>query len=136
MPWSSGLLALDSSVLLRYLTQDDPAQSKIATELLETHLTSEVRGYVTTVALLETLWVLRKGYGYTPALLAKVAELLVEARQLEIAGEIAVRRALASGTSDLADRIIHELGRSAGCSETVTFDRRFARLQGVRLLDG
>jgi predicted nucleic-acid-binding protein len=29
---------------------------------------------------------------------------------------------------------VHFLGEQAGCRETVTFDRRLARLDGVRLL--
>jgi predicted nucleic acid-binding protein len=43
-------------------------------------------------------------------------------------------RALSKGGHDPADMIIHALGQKHGWSETVTFDRRFARADGVRLL--
>jgi predicted nucleic-acid-binding protein len=130
------LIALDSSVILRYLTQDDTAQARAATRLMESTLSENKPGYVSIVVLLETIWVLQRGYGRSPEAIFDIVARLLQARQLTIGDRVAVEAALSGGAGDLADRIIHELGRAAGCSETVTFDRRFARLEGVRLLSG
>jgi predicted nucleic-acid-binding protein len=128
------LLALDSNILLRYVTQDDPVQRELATELIETGLSAENPGFVSLVALLETVWALRRGYGATPEVIADVVRRLVHAPPINLAEQPAIEAALALDSRDLADAILHELGRAAGCSETLTFDRRFARLKGVRLL--
>lgn len=48
----------------------------------------------------------------------------------------AVVEAALTAEGEIVDALIHELGRQAGCDETVTFDERFARLPGVRLLTG
>jgi len=43
--------------------------------------------------------------------------------------------ALAAQTRfDIADAIIHLAGRRQGCETTVTFDRKFAKMKGVRML--
>ena len=128
------MIALDSNVLLRYLTEDDPAQTRQAVTLIEEQLTAEQPGYVSIVVLLETIWVLGSGYRYPAELIERVVSGLLDAAQLHFGERHAIETALAQTGPGLVDRIIHELGRQAGCRETVTFDRRFARLPGVRLL--
>ena len=130
------MIALDSSILLRYLTGDDASQSRVAAILVEERLSADEPGYVSIVALIEMIWVLRRGYGYSAEQVDGVVERLLHAAQLEIGDRPAVERALAKKSGGLADRIIHELGLAAGCTETVTFDRRFARAKDVRLLSG
>jgi predicted nucleic-acid-binding protein len=128
------LIAIDSNVLVRYLVQDEPDQARRATVFFEERLSKERPGYISTVVLLEMIWVLARGYRRPAADLTEAVSGLLGARQLHVEHRDAVEAALAGGPAELADRIIHELGRKAGCSETVTFDRRFARLDGVNLL--
>ena len=42
-----------------------------------------------------------------------------------------VESALAMDLPDLADALIHAMGKASGCSKTITFDERFARQAGV-----
>ncbi len=128
------MIAVDSSVLVRYLVQDDPEQARLATNFFEGRLSNERPGFVSAIVLVEMIWVLRRGYRRSAADVSSAIAGLLQARQVHVEHRDAVETALSGGGSDLADRIIHELGRKAGCSETVTFDRRFARLEGVRLL--
>lgn len=125
--------ALDTNVLLRHLLQDDPVQSPVATRFLSDELSEQEPGFVSIAVLCELIWTLRSAHGADAARIADVVERLLEAKQIVVAGEEVVFAALAL-RHDLADALVHELGRAAGCSETVTFDRRFARLEGVRLL--
>ena len=57
------MIGLDTNILVRYLAQDDPVQSPKATELIERHLTEENPGFVSVVAMVETVWVLDRAYG-------------------------------------------------------------------------
>ena len=130
------MLALDSNVLVRYVVEDDPGETKVAAELIESVLSASEPAFVSLVVVCEVAWVLRSGYGFKPAQVRETLSRLSNACQLTFENAEIVDRALSEGRHDPADMIIHELGRAAGCSETVTFDRRFARAEGVRLLSG
>jgi predicted nucleic-acid-binding protein len=128
------VIALDTNVLLRYFVQDDPAQARRATLLLEKELTEQKPGLVTVVALIELIWVMEQSYGAAEDAIAEVIPGLLEAPNIVVERGAAVRAAMRSKHGDLADRLLHEIGRSEGCVATVTFDKRFARLDGVELL--
>lgn len=127
--------ALDSNILLRHLMQDDPVQSPVATRFLTEELDEENPGFVSVAVLCEMVWTLRGTYGSGSERIRQAVEQLLHARQIVVADEAAVQAAL-SFPGSVSDGIVRELGRAAGCSETVTFDRRFARHEGVRLLGG
>ena len=55
------MIGLDTNVLVRYIAQDDIAQSAKASALIES-LTADEPGYVTQVALVEVVWVLSSLY--------------------------------------------------------------------------
>lgn len=129
------MIALDTNVLVRFLTQDDLVQSKAATRLLQE---AEERGETIRIDLLvlvETLWVLARAYGIGPARLREIVESLLETRALEIDEDSLVREALeiaASHRHDLPDVMIGL--RNRACETTWTFDRKAAKLPGFRLL--
>jgi predicted nucleic-acid-binding protein len=121
--------------LARYLTQDDSAQTPAAVEFVESSLTLESPGYISVPVLCEVVWSLRSVYGFSTATVERAVRGLLETAQIVVAEEEAVLAALETA-GGFTDSLIHELGRAAGCIETVTFDQRFARVEGVRLLAG
>jgi predicted nucleic-acid-binding protein len=125
--------ALDTNVLLRFLTQDDSEQAPIATRFVENALTDADPGYVSLPVLCEVAWALRSTYGFGSDEIARAIGLLLGAAQLRIEAESVVAKAVAAD-ADFTDALIHFLGQQAGGRETVTFNRRLARLDGVRLL--
>ncbi len=127
--------ALDSNILLRFITGDDSAQTSVARRFIADELTERDPGYVALPVLCEVVWALRRVYKFESKQVVEAVRLLMSAKQILVAEEVAVAAALES-TGDFVDALIHELGRAAGCEETVTFDRHFARIQGVRLLSG
>ena len=129
------MLALDSNVLIRYLTADDPAQFELAADLLEKRVSVDEPAFVSVVVLCETAWTLERFYGFGRNRIKDTVRRLLATPQVVFGDEAAVSAAL-EAQGDLVDALIHELGRAAGCSETVTFDRRFAQMDGVRLLGG
>jgi predicted nucleic-acid-binding protein len=130
------VIGLDTNVLVRYLAQDDKEQAAIATKLID-GLTPETPGFVTTVALVETVWVMAKAYGTSRTGIAAVVEGLLRSRELLVEDAEAHYLALGAfqgGSMDYADAVIVEAGRRAGCVETVTFDRAAAAGGRMRLL--
>jgi predicted nucleic-acid-binding protein len=131
------VIGLDTNVLVRYLTQDDPVQSPRATALIERRLTEETPGFVSVVAIAETAWVLERAYGLDGAEIAACIERVLQADLLVVEDEQEVffaMIALKSGRGAFADALILALGEKAGCSKTVTFDRKALRLSGYALV--
>jgi predicted nucleic-acid-binding protein len=131
------MIGLDTNILVRYLAQDDPVQSPEATELIEQRLSEENPGFVSIVVMVETVWVLDRAYGLADHAIAAAIEralrvdvLVVESEQEVFAAMIALKE----GHGSFADALIGAVGARAGCSHTMTFDRKASRLPGFKLL--
>jgi predicted nucleic-acid-binding protein len=130
------MIGLDTNILVRYVTQDHPVQSAKAIEVIERRLTEEIPGFISIVAMVETVWVLDRAYGLTPQEIAAVVERMLQTDVLVIENEQEVFTAmiaLKEGLGSFADCVIAALGAKAGCSSTVTFDHKALRLPGFRL---
>ena len=132
------MIALDTNILVRFLTRDDPAQSALAADLIES-LTADAPGYLCREVVLETTWVLERAYRYPRAEVALAIEGLLAAPELVIETADDVGAALltyAQGNVGFADLMVATAARRAGAERLVTFDRRAANRPGVELLGG
>ena len=130
------MIGLDTNVLVRYLAQDDPVQSRRATELIERRLTDYNPGFVSVVAMTETVWVLDRVYGLSDEEIVEAVERMLQVDVLIIESEQEVftaTTALAEGLGSFADALIGALGARAGCAATLTFDRKALRLPDFEL---
>ena len=127
------MIGLDSNIVIRYLTQDDPIQSAKATEIIEQRLTEENPGFISVVAMVETVWVLDRAYNLSTQEIAATVERVLQTAVLLVENEQEVFTAmiaLKEGKGSFADAVIAALGSRAGCSCTLTFDRKALRLSG------
>lgn len=130
------MIGLDTNILVRYLAQDDPVQSPKATEIIERRLTAEEPGFVSVVAMVETVWVLDRAYGLADRDIAAAIERMLQADVLVVENEqdvFTAMTALKEGYGSFADALIGALGTRAGCACTLTFDQQALRLPGFEL---
>ena len=131
------MIGLDTNLLLRYLAQDDPKQSRRAEEIIEHRLTEQEPGFVSLVSILEVVWVLKSLFKRSRQEIANDIEMLLAADTLEVQNEQEVYYAVVSlrnGIGTFEDALIGSLGVWRGCSATLTFDEDAAkRLHGFRL---
>lgn len=130
------MIALDTNVLVRFLVDDDVDQTKIAGTLID-RLTDAAPGFIGREVLVELVWVLERAYGYERADIAAAFDGLLSATELLIEDADDIGLALELYRNDgfgFADLMIVAAARRAGAVELVTFDRKAARLPGVRLL--
>jgi predicted nucleic-acid-binding protein len=130
------LIALDTNVLVRYLAQDDARQSAAATRLVERSLSAEQPGFVSLVALLETVWVMESCYQADAASVAAILADLLDTAQLRVQDAPTVRQAVAryaQGGVDLHDCLIVSLAAGQGAT-VVSFDAKAAKRLGMQLL--
>jgi len=130
------VIGIDTNVLARYIAQDDPLQSPLATKLIEEVCNSVTPGYIGLVVLVELVWVCESCYGATRAELADITRRLLSSRQLLVQEAETVWKALRlfeAGKADFSDCLIERTGNAAGCSTMMTFDRAAATV-GMTLL--
>ena len=129
-------LTLDTNVLVRLATQDNPPQAAAALKVLQTASLIAVPS----TALCEMVWVLIRGYRYTPEQVAHAIRTLLQVGQV-VCNTPAVLAGLAllQSGGDFADGVIAFEGELMGGQEFVTFDKAAAKLlkqqkRKVRLL--
>lgn len=121
------MIGLDTNVLVRYIAQDDKAQSARATALIEKECSVATPGYVGLVVLVEVVWVSESCYGATRKDVAEIARRILSIRQLVVQDtEIAWKalRLFETSRADFADCLIERTAFSAGCERTMTFDKK------------
>jgi predicted nucleic-acid-binding protein len=117
---------VDTNVLVRFLTQDDPGQLRRVNSFFAGLERAGETAHVSLVVLCELVWVLRSLYGLKRDEIHESLEAVLDADHLEIENRDAVHRAAAlyaEGTGDFADYLIGLQNRQAGCRDTVTLDR-------------
>ncbi len=128
-------IAVDTNVLVRFLTWDDAPQAALAAQAIEAAETV----VLPTVVLCETVRVLRRAYKLPPREIAATLRDLIDSKPVEV-DRVAAEAGLAllDRGGDFADGVIlHDAGR-AGAAQLVTFDRALAALadpRQVRQLD-
>jgi predicted nucleic-acid-binding protein len=131
------MIGLDTNVLVRYLTHDDPRQTAAAQRIIQS-LTREAPGFVTVIVMVELIWVLQASYGFEKKEVERVLETLLRSKDLVIEKAESVSQALLAfktGRADFSDYVIERIGHAANCRYTVTFDQKAATMAGMRLLE-
>jgi predicted nucleic-acid-binding protein len=114
------MIGLDTNILVRYFAQDDPIQSPQATEIIERRLTAENCGFVSIVAMVETVWVLDRAYGLADHEIANAIERALQSDILVVESEQEVFTAmiaLKEGRGSFADALIACSARGLAASE-------------------
>jgi predicted nucleic-acid-binding protein len=124
--------AIDTNVLVRLITRDDPKQVAAAEEFVEKG------AWVPHLALAEATWVLGAVYARKPAEIATAVEMLLNHETLTFQDSETVSAALhkfvrkpAIGFSDC---LMLEVTLKAGHTPLGTFDRDLGKLDGAEKL--
>lgn len=130
------MIGLDTNVLVRYVTQDDPVQSPQACELIES-FTAFSPGFVSLVSVVELVWVLQSCYQSAKSEVVTVVETLLRTRELTVEHAEVIWQALrrfSANKADFADCLIERCAHAAGCEYTATFDLNAAKAAGMKRL--
>jgi predicted nucleic-acid-binding protein len=133
------MAGVDTNLLVRWLVDDDPRQSKQVAALLKQSAGRGEPLYVPVTVMLELEWVLRWRYGFEKSAVLLAMNALLETRELEFQSEPAVERALHAyrlGKADFADCLHAGLCAAAGGQPLLSFDAKAARLADVVLVRG
>ena len=112
--------AVDTNVVVRYLTGDHPEQAARAKGVIAAgHV------FVSTTVMLETEWVLRSVYGFAGKEVATALRAFAGLPDVSVENPVLLAEALdrVDKGMDFADAL--HLGSAARCDAMLTFDRRF-----------
>ncbi len=130
------MIGLDTNVVVRYLTHDDSAQTAAAVRVMDS-LSSDTRGFLSLIVIVELAWVLEVSYRFRKKEIEQVLETLLRSRELVIERAEVVAQALrrfSASRADFADCLIERCGHAVECKHTVTFDQKAASGAGMLLL--
>ena len=134
------MAALDTNVLVRWLTNDDAKQCAIVLRLFDAAINKGERLFVTVTVMLEVEWVLRTKYHYDRPMVTAALNALLDVTELEFQIEPALEHALwlfkQTGSRDFADCLHIALVSQTGQGPLLTFDDRASKIEGAQLLRG
>ena len=131
------MVGIDTNALVRYLAQDGPKQSAVATRFIEGRLSVENPGFVSPVTLCELVWMLAESYAADRKRIREIVEGLLATKQLVIERSELVWKSLRAWEgvpADFSDALIGQFALAHGAGKTVTFDRTATKLPGFELL--
>jgi predicted nucleic-acid-binding protein len=121
--------AVDTNVLVRLLSRDDATQMEAAEAFVASG------AWVSHLVLAETMWVLAAVYDRGSSDIALAVEMLLQHQQLTIQDPDVVEAALVhlrkKPSLGFSDCLVLEIARKAGHLPLGSFDRGFAKLEGV-----
>jgi len=124
--------AVDTNILVRLITRDDPRQAASADGFVE------AGAWVSILALAEATWVLGTVYGLDASDLATAVQMLLSHKDLVLQDSDVVSAALglfrARPALGFSDCLLLELARKAGHLPLGTFDRRLGKIGGAQKL--
>ncbi len=131
------MIGLDTNVLVRFLVNDDPEQSRDAS-----HVIAEARKrgeplFLNGIVLCELVWVLTSFYRLPRRTISDALEKILLAKHFEIEDKRLAWLALGdykTSQADFADCLVAAKNADNGCSRTYTFDRDASVLGHYRLL--
>jgi len=133
------MIGIDTNVMVRMIVADEPRQAAAARQFIREHCSSEDPGFVSNIVLAKIAWTLARGHGYPRNQVADAIERIMEIVQLQIESSTdaaAAQLEYRVGPADFADCLLGQSNVAAGCTHTVTFDRKAAKLARFKLLKG
>ena len=136
------MIGLDTNILLRWLISAD--QGDIASRGAEIERVSQIvsaqgaKLFVNAVVIAETAWILEQKLKLSRPDVSDIIGRMLFAQNITVGNDAEMRAALMqyeSSNIDFADCAIAQLNLSAGCSHTLTFDRKTSRTPGFRHVD-
>ena len=125
------MIAIDTNLIVRYLTGDHVSQSTRARALIDGQ-----RVFAAVTVLLEVAWVLRSAYGFQAADVIHAVRAFAGLPTVTVEDDATVAAALdlAERGMDFADAL--HLTRSGHCKAFVTFDRKLVKAAKVAGCEG
>lgn len=130
------MIGVDTNILVRYFTQDEPVQAQVVEKIIENYANSPNSLFINNIVMCELVWVLEKGYKYSKEQVGVVINQMLSTEEFTFEKQELLWLALneyVQNKLDYSDALIGLINKSSGCHETLTFDQGAARAANFKL---
>ena len=120
------MIAIDTNILVRYITQDDLQQAEAAENLLAIYNNNPQSIFINNIVLCEFIWVLEKGYKYTQQQISSTIRIILSTEEFAFEYHNVLWLALEEyelKNTDFSDSLISKLNYNLGYKQTFSFDK-------------
>lgn len=133
------MIGIDTNILVRYLTQDDIEQAKIAEQVFDGYAASNHLLFINNIVICELIWVLEKGYKYSKLDIGSAIKQILSTKEFAFESQKLLWLALnqyIQNKLDFSDALIGEVNKEFGCSKTLTFDQAAMKADNFTMAKG
>lgn len=128
---------IDTNLLVRYLTEDDPSKANDVKRLLLKAEQGEIRLLIPSVVLAELVWVLQSFYKLDREEIVPLLNAILRTHGVEVSDKAVISDAIAiygNTTMDFIDAWIVAFANAAEVQTIYTFDRKhFKGISGIEM---
>ncbi|HEX5220978.1 MAG TPA: type II toxin-antitoxin system VapC family toxin [Verrucomicrobiae bacterium] len=131
------MIAADSNLVVRHLTQDDPRQAEQVRVLFDDAELRREPVLLTHIVLCEVCWVLKAVYSFEKAQIALALQSLLDDGGFHLQDRPVVEEALGlykRHAGQFSDHLLGVIGKQQGATTTFTFDKGVGKLPNFTLL--
>ena len=121
---------IDTNLLVRYLTEDEPQKAKAVDTLLNSAGKGEIKILIPSIVIAELVWVLESFYKMTADDITGLVEAILNTPGVDTQDKSVIKAALKlyrGKNIDLIDAWIIEFARFKGAKRIYTFDKKHFR---------
>lgn len=131
-------VVIDTNLLVRYLTEDEPVKAKAVDKLLNKAMHGELKIIIPSIVIAELTWVLESFYEMEEEKISELIEAIINTHGIEVTDKALINSALKNYRTkkiDLIDAWIIEFAREKGVKIIYTFDaKHFKDIEGIETL--
>ena len=135
---SKSIVVIDTNLLVRYLTDDEPQKAKAVDTLLNRANKGELKILIPSVVVAELVWVLESFYKLAAAEITELVESILNTPGVDIQDKWIIKAALKiyrRKEIDLIDAWIIEFAKAKGAKRIYTFDKKhFKDLREIEII--
>lgn len=134
----TGRAVIDTNLLVRFLTEDDPVKASEVKRLLLKAEEGAVRLLIPSVVIAELVWVLQSYYQLPRSEIVPLLNAILHTQGVEVSDKPIVSEAIVlyrDGTIDFIDAWIAAFAKAIGVRAVYTFDRKhFKDIKGIEMM--
>jgi predicted nucleic-acid-binding protein len=131
-------VVIDTNLLVRYLTGDDPQKAMAVDNLLNRAIRGELKILIPSIVVAELVWVLESFYEMKAQEIAELVEAIVNTPGVEVTDKgiiVSILKLYRNKHIDLIDAWITEFAKEREIKTIYTFDKRhFKDINGIEAI--
>ena len=132
------MIGIDTNVLVRYFTEDDDIQAKLAAKLIEKHSGEGKSILINNIVVCELIWVLIRCYNYNKSQIITIVKGMLSTIEFAFEDYSLLLNSIIDydeKEADFADILLGNINLNKDYNTTFTFDRKASCLESFKIIE-